>query len=150
MARAPAEELTAKLASLAVWTKQAQGERNILSNQVCNLEGDAAMRQAQLGIVARAVRSLKDDAGAGEACANKVGVRTRETLGKKSELHLLAEGLALSGGGECARVADLNDIMMSKVRSVITAALFESGGAVSDALTIWRIYSLCTWSILYL
>lgn len=50
------------------------------------------------------------------------------------ELQSLVEGLTRTAGGDRMRIADLVDVEPSQVCSVITAALWESDGAVSNEI----------------
>lgn len=133
-ARARVNELTAERASLTSGTEQAKGERDTLAPRICKLEGPATTFEGEIGIVVRAVRSLKSRVAEGEDRVSTEEVRARETLDKMSKLRAPVKGLNRTVVGEHARVTELLKAELVRVLSVITAALSESEGKVSNAL----------------
>lgn len=137
------QELTAERASLNAKTKQAKKKRDTLAARFRELMIAAVTSDGKLGVVVRAVWSLTDKDGADEDRANKMESRAQETLGKMHELWAIKEGLHWTVGRERAaayslciikHVPGLVDAEAVCIWSVITGALSESEGMVSDVI----------------
>lgn len=128
------DELTAERESLATRTAQAMVERDFLAARICELEVAAATSDEELGIVGRAMWTFRGRVATGEDRANTEDALACETIDKMSELRALVEGLNWTVSGQRARVVELVNAESICVLLVITAALSESEGTVSEAI----------------
>lgn len=87
------------------------------------MEVDAATRDGELSVDVRALRPLKLCVVAGKTRASTAEIQAREALDKIYELRLLLGRLTRTLSREHARVAELVEVALSRVRLVITAAL---------------------------
>lgn len=94
-----------------------------MANRIQDLKAHAAASDGELGIVVRAVHSLKELVVAGETCRNSAEVWAFKTSDKLSELLSLVEGLIQAVTREHERFMGLVEWELSQVRSIITAAL---------------------------
>lgn len=112
----------------------AQAERETLANPIVKLEFAAAKSDGELGVVFRAVDSLKERVATGSNRASTAKVQACETLDKMSELRSLIDGLTQTVGGEHVQVAGLVEMELFRVCLIVTAPLIESEGTVINTI----------------
>lgn len=110
-----------------------------------------AIGYGELGVVVRSVRSLKDQVALDEDGTNTTEDWAHETSEQMFEPWTLVEGLNWTVGGKRALVAGLDDAELVRIRVVVTVALWNIEGTVSEAICHMRdgvpfeasCYSLC-------
>lgn len=92
----------------------------------------------KLGVLVWAVGNLESRLAAGEDRADTAEALVCETLDKMFELSALIEGLHGTVGVKREHVAELVHANLIRIQLVITAALSESEGMVSEAICCVR------------
>lgn len=90
-------------------SQQTKADCDTLAARICELEVAAETRYIELGIVVRAVRSLKGGFAAGEHRANNAEARVRETLDRMSKLCALVNWLDGTVDGKGCASLGLHD-----------------------------------------
>lgn len=131
--RAPVGELKAERAMLTAETQQEMARCDMLA-AFFGLEVAVSTHLDELDVMMRSVRSKNERMAAGENRANITEAQARETLDKISKLWAFVEVLNQFVDGMRACVAGLVGAYLVGIRSVISAALSENKGTVSEAI----------------
>lgn len=109
-------------------------ERDTSEARILELDFTAATCDEKLGVVLRAVRSLKGRVAAGEDRSNSAEDRACNMFGRMFELPAIVKELNWTVNGECARVAGLVNAKLVRIQSDFSGGLSESERRISEAI----------------
>lgn len=121
-------ELTVERASWAMEAERAKAKHDPLAIPIHLVKVAVSTRNGRLGV--QSSPSLMDLVETGELRTSTMNARTAQALDMMSQPRSLVEGLTCAHGEERLGVANLVEVKLSPVRSVLPVALSKSKGLV--------------------